>query len=130
MPVGANLMSNMTVENIGSFMQVGNTKDITERSRIGGPEAPQAPEIPGAAGGDSSSTDGSSFQNMLKNGLDKVNEAQSQADHAVKEMVAGRTQNIHETMLLLEKADMTYKMAMQVRNKIIDAYREVMKMQV
>jgi flagellar hook-basal body complex protein FliE len=44
--------------------------------------------------------------------------------------VAGRNKNIHETMLVLERADSSLKMAMQVRNKILDAYREIMRMQV
>lgn len=70
------------------------------------------------------------FANMLEQTLNKVNENQVQADHAVKELVAGRTKNIHETMLALERADMSLKLMMQVRNKILDAYREVMKMQV
>lgn len=81
-----------------------------------------------AAGGDDAAT--SSFLQYLKEGLASVNQTQQDSDKAVREMMAGSTKNIHEAMLFLEKADMTYKMAMQVRNKIIDAYREVMRMQV
>ena len=70
------------------------------------------------------------FSDMLRNSVDKVNEAQVQADTAIKEMVAGRNKNIHETMLTIEKADASLKLMMQVRNKILDAYREIMRMQV
>ena len=49
---------------------------------------------------------------------------------AINELVAGKTKNIHSTMLALEKADMSLKLMMQVRNKVLEAYREVMKMQV
>jgi flagellar hook-basal body complex protein FliE len=59
-----------------------------------------------------------------------VNQAQSQADTAIKELIAGRSKNIHETLLTIERADASLKLAMQVRNKILDAYREVMRMQV
>jgi flagellar hook-basal body complex protein FliE len=44
--------------------------------------------------------------------------------------VAGRTKNIHETMLQLQKADLSLKTMMQVRNKVLEAYKEIMKMQV
>ena len=55
---------------------------------------------------------------------------QAQADQAIRELVAGRNKNIHETMLAIERADSSLKLMMQVRNKVLDAYREVMRMQV
>jgi flagellar hook-basal body complex protein FliE len=113
-------MANMTIENIGGFLKSGGTESITDRSRI---ESPQA-EIPGEAVGNKS------FSEMINESIDKVNEIQLQADRGVKEMAAGRNKNIHETMLLLEKADMSFKLMMQVRNKVIDAYREIIRMQV
>ncbi|OFZ81812.1 MAG: flagellar hook-basal body complex protein FliE [Bdellovibrionales bacterium RIFOXYD1_FULL_44_7] len=70
------------------------------------------------------------FSNILRDSVDKVNNYQQQADVAVKELVAGRTKNIHETMLTIERADSSLKLMMQVRNKILDAYREIMRMQV
>lgn len=70
------------------------------------------------------------FGAMLENSLEKVNIAQHQSDDAIKELVAGRSKNIHETMLTIERADASLKMAMQVRNKILEAYREIMRMQV
>lgn len=80
---------------------------------------------PGVAG-----ENANTFSGMLRESLDKVNEHQHQADHAVKELISGRSKNIHETMLTLERADTSLKLAMQVRNKILDAYREIMRMQV
>lgn len=70
------------------------------------------------------------FSDLITKTLDKVNQDQIQADSAIKEMVAGRNKNIHETMLAVEKADLSLKLMMQVRNKVLDAYREVMRMQV
>lgn len=117
-------MPNLAIENIGSWTSnIGQSKiEDVSTSKISDVASTQSTS-------DSSSAD-SSFAQMLKEGMQHVNETQSDADHAVKELLAGRSKNIHETMLLMEKADMTFKMAMQVRNKIIDAYREVMKMQV
>ena len=79
---------------------------------------------------DSSETKGKTFSEMLKDSLSRVNEYQTQSDVAVKELVAGRTKNIHEAILAMERADMSLKLMMQVRNKIVDAYREIMRMQV
>ena len=127
-------MSNMTIENVGSFIRSGDSDRAMNHERLTPAEAPNV-DINGLSGGIGEHGGGhgggqGSFIDVLKKGMDTVNKAQSEADIGVKEAVAGRNRNIHETMLLLEKADMTFKMAMQVRNKIIDAYREVMKMQI
>lgn len=70
------------------------------------------------------------FSEIFKNSIDQVNQHQTQADHAVKELLAGRSKNIHETLLAIERADSSLKLMMQVRNKVLDAYREIMRMQV
>ena len=120
-------MSNMSIENIGNVLQNGNIERLMDRgSQI---ESPVAPEIPGASGLDGGAQP-KSFGEMLNQSLDKVNELQMQADGAAKELTAGHNKNIHETMLMMEKADMSFRLMMQVRNKVIDAYREVMRMQV
>jgi len=77
-----------------------------------------------------STVSGRSFGEILKDSVEKANLDQHQADTAIKELVAGRSKNIHETMLSIEKADSSLKLMMQVRNKILDAYKEIMRMQV
>lgn len=77
-----------------------------------------------------SDTKGSTFMDALQNSMDEVNQNQLQADQSIKDLIAGRTKNIHETMLQLQKADLSLKTMMQVRNKILEAYKEIMKMQV
>jgi flagellar hook-basal body complex protein FliE len=81
-------------------------------------------------GVDSVAGSSGSFAQVLRDSFDQVNTHQVQADRAMQELVTGRTKNIHETMLSVERADMSLKILMQVRNKILDAYREVMRMQV
>jgi flagellar hook-basal body complex protein FliE len=73
---------------------------------------------------------GKNFSDILTESVDKVNLYQTQADTSIKEMIAGRNKNIHETMLAVERADASLKLMMQVRNKILDAYKEIMRMQV
>ncbi len=77
-----------------------------------------------------SSENANTFSGMLRESFDKVNQYQHDADTATKELISGRSKNIHETMLTIERADSSLKLAMQVRNKILDAYREIMRMQV
>ena len=73
---------------------------------------------------------GVSFADTLAESLNKVNEIQQGADKAIEKLVTGKTQNIHETMLAVGKADTAFRMTMQVRNKIVEAYQEVLRMQV
>lgn len=70
------------------------------------------------------------FLELLKESIDRTNQHQVQADRAIKETLAGRNKNIHETLLTLEKADLSFRTLLQVRNKILDAYKEIMRMQV
>jgi flagellar hook-basal body complex protein FliE len=73
---------------------------------------------------------GKSFSDTLNEALKNVNELQKSSDKAMQDLATGKTDNIPEVMIAAEKADLALKMMVQVRNKIIDAYHEVMKMQV
>jgi flagellar hook-basal body complex protein FliE len=75
-------------------------------------------------------TQGASFADALKQAVSDTNQLQQVADKKMQELATGKSQNIHETMLAVEKADVSLRLMLQVRNKIIDAYHEVMKMQV
>jgi len=70
-----------------------------------------------------------SFSKMLKESVEKVNALQKQADAAIDEMVLGDNKDIVQTMITMEKADISFRLMMQVRNKIIQAYEEIMRMQ-
>ena len=74
--------------------------------------------------------EGPSFADTLAQSLDKVNTLQKDADVAIQDFVAGDTRNIHETMIAVGKADLAFRLTMQVRNKIVEAYQEVMRTQV
>jgi flagellar hook-basal body complex protein FliE len=71
-----------------------------------------------------------SFADTLKEAVGTVNTLQKQADVKMQELATGKTSNIPEVMMAAEKADIGLRMMVQVRNKIIEAYQEVMKMQV
>lgn len=72
-------------------------------------------------------TDKAGFGEALSGALKEVNDLQLNADKAIEDLVTGKTKNIHETMIALGKAELAFKLTMQVRNKVIEAYQEVMR---
>lgn len=70
------------------------------------------------------------FSALLKDAISDVNDAQLEADSAVEEVLNGEVNNIHDTMAALQKADVSLKLMMEVRNKLLEAYQEVMRTQV
>ena len=74
--------------------------------------------------------DSQSFGDMLTQSLAEVNGLQQEADKSIQRLVSGESKNLHETMLKVEKAQIAFKSMNQVRQKVIDAYKEVMRMQV
>ena len=71
-----------------------------------------------------------SFATTLKEAVGNVNRLQKEADVLMQKLSTGKVKNIPEVMVAVEKADIALKLMVQVRNKVIDAYQEVMKMQV
>ncbi|MBI5178751.1 MAG: flagellar hook-basal body complex protein FliE [Nitrospinae bacterium] len=70
------------------------------------------------------------FGEVLKETMNEVNKLQLDADKSVEDLATGKNKNIHETMISISKADLAFRMTMQVRNKVMDAYQEVMRMSV
>ncbi|VBB42467.1 Flagellar hook-basal body complex protein FliE [uncultured Desulfatiglans sp.] len=73
---------------------------------------------------------GTGFACAFKSALAHVNQLQKTADTAAVDLAAGRREDIHQTMIAIEKADVTFRLIMQIRNKVVAAYEEVMRMQV
>jgi len=78
-----------------------------------------APPAPPASG------EQTPFKNILLEGLDQVNSMQQQADAAVEQLVTGGDVNPAEVLTTLQKADMSFKLMLQIRNKLVQAYQEV-----
>jgi flagellar hook-basal body complex protein FliE len=70
------------------------------------------------------------FKDSLEESMKKVNHLQEDAHAAMENLAIGKSNNLHETMIAIQKAELSFKMMMQVKNKIISAYQEVMRMQV
>lgn len=71
--------------------------------------------------------DAGKFFNEL---VSKVNDLQAQADGAVQQLATGDSKGLHEVMIAMEKSSISFQFLTQVRNKAIEAYNEMMRMQV
>lgn len=76
------------------------------------------------------SIEGKGFSNVLKDAIEDINKLQINADEKIANVQLDNTASIHEAMIALEQASISFKAMMQVRNKILDAYQEVMRTQV
>ncbi len=118
----------MSIQNIGGMNQIlkqFDAKDWSKSSTIEGFnvndfKSLQAPEVGSSR---------ESFAEMLTKSIADVNGLQVEANQAMQKLVSGESKNIHETMLAVEKAEIAFKSMNQIRMKVIDAYREVMRMQ-
>ena len=70
------------------------------------------------------------FSNFLFNALNNVNEAQIQSDEYKKSLALGELDNLHELTIASEKANISFQIAMSIRNKIVEAYKEIMRIQI
>ncbi|WP_416145159.1 flagellar hook-basal body complex protein FliE [Planococcus koreensis] len=69
------------------------------------------------------------FGDMLKKSLEDVNAAQNNSDKLTGQLVTGEVKDVHEVMIASQKASLSLQMTVQVRNKVVEAYQEVMRMQ-
>lgn len=62
--------------------------------------------------------------------LDHLTETQAESDRAIEKLIAGEQVDLHQVMLSVEKTDLAFRVALQLRNKLVQAYQEIMRMQV
>ena len=80
-----------------------------------------SPELPGHSG---------SFATLLQQSLERVDGLQHEADAAARAFALGQAPSVHDTMIAMEKADLSLRLTTKVRNKVVEAYQEIMRMQV
>ncbi len=111
-------MDGLTISNLNTILKTGETATQVRNDKVNA----QALDNPAQGA--------KSFAQTLKDAVNNVNQLQVKSDVEMQRLATGQTKNIPEVMIASEKADIAFKLLMQVRNKIIDAYQEVMKMQV
>ncbi|KAB2835871.1 MAG: flagellar hook-basal body complex protein FliE [Candidatus Brocadia sp.] len=71
-----------------------------------------------------------SFKTTLSSFLDEVNDLQTKANESIENLATGKVENVHEVMIAMAKAEVSFKFMMETRNKLVETYKEVMRMQV
>jgi len=94
------------IDKLNDPMQVGSQKTVLN-----------AEEVP-------------SFSDTLKGFIKDVNHMQNHADRSIEKMVAGEITDVHQVMVAVEEANTAFSLMMELRSKMLDAYQEVMRMQV
>lgn len=92
-----------------------------------GMEAAPSPTLKSAPASAHQNEGVGSFSDTLRKAVESANELQVQADHAAKDMAAGQG-SLHETMIAMEKADVSLRTITAVRGKLVEAYQEIMRM--
>jgi flagellar hook-basal body complex protein FliE len=83
-----------------------------------------------ATGTTSTVTNGASFSSFLNGAIQSVEKPAAEADQAVQSFLNGETEELHSVALATQRASLAFDLGMQMRNKVVAAYQEVMKMQV
>lgn len=77
-----------------------------------------------------SENQGLGFSDVLKSAIDEVNNLQTQSSDIKNKLVTGDIDDIHQVMIASEKANLAFQLTVAIRNKVVDAYQEIMRMQV
>ena len=86
--------------------------------------------LPREVGAASSEAGGASFANVMDHLLGNAVQSDQRAEAAVRELAIGQTDNLHGVLLQVAQADLSFHLILEIRNRLSDAYQEIMKMQV
>jgi len=75
-------------------------------------------------------TDGKSFGDILKKSIGEVNEIQKAGEKAMEDIATGQVKDLHQAALAIDKAEINMKLMLEVRNKAINAYKEILRTQI
>jgi len=88
------------------------------------------PDLARISGGPGSSAQpGGSFGSVLREAIAQVNDLQNQSGKEIENFLTGEGEDLHKTVLAVQKADLAFQMMLAVRNKVVDAYQEIMRIQ-
>ena len=90
---------------------------------------PALPELSPARGSGGGAAQPGSFAETLRDAIVEVDDTQTQAEGVVRGVLEGTGADVHKAVIAVEKADLSFQLMLQVRNKIIAAYQEVERLQ-
>ena len=85
------------------------------------------PQAPMEVNGTVQQKDPEGFGKVIKGAINSVNELERDSNSSIMELLNGR-KDIHETMINLQKTDISMRLLLTIRNKAVEAYREIMHM--
>ncbi|MBI3608653.1 MAG: flagellar hook-basal body complex protein FliE [Nitrospirae bacterium] len=93
--------------------------------------SPIGPQLtsPHASPAPRSSPEGATFGASLTASLDQVDQSLRAADQAIAALATGKADHLHQTMIAVEKANLSFELMLQIRNKVVAAYDEISRMQ-
>ena len=98
---------------IGSIKSLGS---VDPRAAYGGTSQVQEPKT--------------SFVDQLKNAMTEVNDLQAQRETMVEQMVTGEATEVHDVMIAAKESQLAFELLLEIRNKLLESYQEIMRMQV
>jgi flagellar hook-basal body complex protein FliE len=85
-------------------------------------------DVPASSAGAASGS--ASFSNVLGGFIQEVSDKQNAASDAVSGLLGGKNVSLHQTMISMEEASVSFQLMVEVRNRLLDSYQELMRMQV
>lgn len=71
-----------------------------------------------------------SFSDVLSDAINGVDQTMKTSDAKVQDLIAGKTDNVHDAMVSMQRAKLSFDMMVEVRNKVVETYQEVSRMQI
>lgn len=71
-----------------------------------------------------------SFADMLGRAINGVDQTMKESDQAVQDFISGKTENVHDVMISMQRAQLSFQLMVEIRNKAIETYHEISRMQI
>ncbi len=91
--------------------------------------SPSTAELLKQKGAATGATNGTEFANHLKSALNEVNDLQKDSEKAIGDLATGQVKDLHQAALAINKAETSMKLMLEIRNKALNAYKEVSRTQ-
>ncbi len=75
-------------------------------------------------------SEGSGFGNVIQQALEKITAPGQEAEQAIQSLAVGQTDNLHQVLLAVSQADLAFRLVLEIRNRLTEAYQEIQRMQV
>jgi len=115
---------------IGAIGIIPPLSSVAGVSAVGPLQATQPMQAAGIPANGSDAASGISFGQILSEAIAQVNGLQQQSTALTNDFIAGKTDSIHEVLIAGEKASLSLQLVLEVRNKVLEAYQEINRMQI